>query len=152
MTGKMIYTGRNVPGCLPGNRMVTGEAEAEENLKPLQTVNGFQIRPGFYEINGATGFPNGVNFTLISRSATSCCLLLFHRGSQTPYARIPFPGEYRMGIIYSMFVFGLKSLHFRSGETGRLNGCTYASFPFSRKTGGPPGGPPVFLNSIRKFY
>ena len=57
--------------------------EAEENLKPLQTVNGFPIRPGFYEINGATGFPNGVNFTLISRSATACCLLLFHRGSQT---------------------------------------------------------------------
>lgn len=109
--------------------MVTGEAEAEENLKPLQTVNGFQIRPGFYEINGATGFPNGVNFTLISRSATSCCLLLFHRGSQTPYARIPFPEEYRMGIIYSMFVFGLKSLHFRSGETGRLSGSTYANFP-----------------------
>ncbi|HIS26071.1 MAG TPA: glycogen debranching protein GlgX [Candidatus Pullilachnospira intestinigallinarum] len=82
--------------------------EAEENLKPLQTMNGYPIRPGFYEINGATGFPNGVNFTLISRSATSCCLLLFHRGSQTPYASIPFPEEYRMGIIYSMFVFGLK--------------------------------------------
>ena len=109
--------------------MVTGEVEAEENLKPQQTVNGFQIRPGFYEINGATGFPNGVNFTLISRSATSCCLLLFHRGIQTPYARIPFPEEYRMGIIYSMFVFGLKSLHFRSVETGRLSGSTYANFP-----------------------
>ncbi|MFQ6804264.1 MAG: hypothetical protein ACLRT5_04890 [Lachnospiraceae bacterium] len=125
----MIYTERNVPGCLPGNRMVTGEVEEEENLKPQQTVNSFQIRPGFYDINGATGFPNGVNFTLISRSATSCCLLLFHRGSQTPYARIPFPEEYRMGIIYSMFVFGLKSLHFRSGETGRLSGSTYANFP-----------------------
>lgn len=125
----MIYTERNVPGCLPGNRMVTGEVEAEENLKPQQTVNDFQIRPGFYEINGATGFPNGVNFTLISRSATSYCLLLFHRGSQTPYARIPFPEEYRMGIIYSMFVFGLKSLHFRSVETGRLSGSTYANFP-----------------------
>ena len=64
------------------------EAEAEENLKPLQTVNGFQIRPGFYEINGDTGFPNGVNFTLISRSATSCCC--FTGAARPPMPVFPF--------------------------------------------------------------
>ena len=80
----------------------------EENLSPLKNINGFDVRPGFYEINGASALPNGVNFTIVSYSATSCELVLFHRESQTPYAVIPFPEEYRIGNVYSMFVFGLK--------------------------------------------
>lgn len=80
----------------------------EENLQPQRTVGGFRIRPGFYEINGASAFPNGVNFTVISHAAVSCELLLFHREEQTPYAVIPFPREYRIGSVFSMFVFGLR--------------------------------------------
>lgn len=79
-----------------------------DNLKALDNVNGFEIRPGFYELNGAHAFPDGVNFTLVSYSATSCELLLFHRKEQVPYARIPFPDHYRIGYVFSMFVFGLK--------------------------------------------
>src|SRR5699024_11762148 len=41
------------------------EIESGENIKPIDQVNGFQIRPGFYEINGASALPDGVNFTLI---------------------------------------------------------------------------------------
>ena len=84
------------------------EMEDADNLKPLDCINGFQVRPGFYEINGASALPEGVNFTIISHSATSCELLLFHRKEQKPYARIPFPKNYRVGNVYSMFVFGLK--------------------------------------------
>lgn len=84
------------------------EVEDADNLKPLDCINGFQVRPGFYEINGASALPEGVNFTIISHSATSCELLLFHRKEQQPYARIPFPKNYRVGNVYSMFVFGLK--------------------------------------------
>lgn len=84
------------------------EVEDADNLKPLDCINGFQVRPGFYEINGASALPEGVNFTIISHSATSCELLLFHRKEQKPYARIPFPKNYRVGNVYSMFVFGLK--------------------------------------------
>ena len=78
------------------------------NLKPQDCIQGFQVRPGFYEMNGATAFPNGVNFTMISFSAVSCELLLFRRQESVPYARIPFPPHYRVGNVYSMFVFGLK--------------------------------------------
>lgn len=82
--------------------------EEEENLKPQKEVNGFFVRPGFYEINGASALPNGVNFTVTSHSAYSCELLLFRRKEQKPYAVIPFPPEYRVGKVYSMFVFGLN--------------------------------------------
>ncbi|WWR15869.1 alpha-amylase family glycosyl hydrolase [Lachnospiraceae bacterium JLR.KK008] len=78
-------------------------------LKALDIINGYEVRPGFYEQNGATALSNScVNFTVQSRSATSCELLLFHKGSQEPFAVIPFPEHYRIGNVYSMIVFGLK--------------------------------------------
>lgn len=55
------------------------EIESGENIKPIDEVNGFKIRPGFYEINGASALPNGVNFTLITYSGTSCELLQIGR-------------------------------------------------------------------------
>ena len=77
------------------------------HLVPLDFVDGFEIRPGFYETNGATAIPGGVNFTVYSHSATAIELLLFHRGEDTPYAVIPFPPHYRIGNVYSMIVFKL---------------------------------------------
>ena len=38
-------------------------AAEEQFLNPLDRVNGFDIRPGLYEINGATSFGSCVNFT-----------------------------------------------------------------------------------------
>lgn len=81
-------------------------------LKPLDTVNGFAVRPGLYEMNGATKLSCGVNFTIYSQNATSCELLLFHRGESEPYAVIPFPAHYRIGRVYSMIVFGLDIYDF----------------------------------------
>lgn len=83
--------------------------EVRENMQPLDVISGFQVRPGFYELNGATAMPNGVNFTLVSRSATACELLLFHRQGREPYARIAIPESYRAGSVWSIFVFGLKA-------------------------------------------
>lgn len=78
-----------------------------EQLKPLDRIHGFDIRPGFYTINGATAIPGGVNFTIYSHGAVSCELLLFPRGQEEPYAAIPFPDSYKIGFVYSMIVFGL---------------------------------------------
>ena len=66
-------------------------AAEEQFLNPLDRVNGFDIRPGLYEINGATSFGSCVNFTIHSQNAVSCELLLFHRGKKEPYGTIPFP-------------------------------------------------------------
>ena len=78
------------------------------HLVPMGHVDGFDIRPGFYEINGATAIPGGVNFTVYSRGATSIELLLFHRMEEEPFAVIPFPPHYRIGNVYSMIVFKLN--------------------------------------------
>ena len=77
-------------------------AAEEQFLNPLDRVNGFDIRPGLYEINGATSFGSCVNFTIHSQNAVSCELLLFHRGEKEPYGTIPFPENYRIGRVYSM--------------------------------------------------
>ena len=76
-------------------------------LEPLDQINGFSVRPGLYEINGAMVVPGGVNFTIHSHGATSCELLLFHRKETVPYATIPFPSHYRIGHVYSMIILGL---------------------------------------------
>ncbi|WP_167958455.1 glycogen debranching protein GlgX [Anaerosporobacter faecicola] len=78
------------------------------HLVPFDHIAGYDIRPGFYEINGATEIPGGVNFTIHSNHATSCELLLFHRTEEEPYAVIKFPPHYRIGKVYSMIVFGLN--------------------------------------------
>ena len=77
------------------------------HLVPLDQVKGFNVRPGFYEINGATAIPGGVNFTVHSYGATSIELLLFHSREYEPYACIKFPQNYNIGNVYSMIVFEL---------------------------------------------
>lgn len=77
------------------------------HLKPLDSINGFLVRPGFFNTFGATMIPGGVNFTIQSRGATSCELLLFHRKAAAPFVSIPFPQHYKIGFVYSMIVFGL---------------------------------------------
>ena len=78
------------------------------HLIPMDTIAGFEVRPGFYEINGATAIPGGVNFTVHSHNATGIELLLFKRGEDRPYAILPFPNHYRIGNVYSMIVFKLN--------------------------------------------
>ena len=78
------------------------------HLVPMDTISGFDVRPGFYEINGATAIPGGVNFTVYSHGAYSIELLLFKRRAQEPFAVLPFPQSYRIGNVYSMIVFKLN--------------------------------------------
>ena len=81
-----------------------------ENIQmvAMDKVSGYRIRPGLYELNGATALPGAVNFTLHSHGATSVELLLFHRTENTPYATLKFPESYRIGDVYAMIVFGLN--------------------------------------------
>ena len=98
-----------------------------KQLKPIDTVNGFQIRPGFFREFGAVAIPGGVNFTIHTHGATSCELLLFHRKAEEPYAVIPFPESYRIGFCYSMIVFDLDIEEFEYAY--RLDG------PYDEKKG-----------------
>lgn len=80
---------------------------AKVHMVPIDNIEGFDVRPGMYEINGATAIPGGVNFTVHSLNATSCELLLFKRTENIPFAVLKYPEEYKVGNVYSMIVFGL---------------------------------------------
>ena len=96
-------------------------------LKPLDNISGFQVRPGFFRFFGATIIPGGVNFTIQSHGATSCELLLFHREAEEPFAVLKFPDNYKIGFVYSMIVFGLDVEEFEYAY--RLDG------PYDEKKG-----------------
>lgn len=74
---------------------------------PTDEVAGFQVCPGLYGNYGATVLQTAVNFTVHSKGAAFCELLLFHRTEEEPYAVLRFPEHFKIGDVYSMMVFGL---------------------------------------------
>ena len=65
-------------------------AAEEQFLNPLDRVNGFDIRPGLYEINGATSFGSCVNFTIHSQNAVSVSCCCFTEGKKSLTGRFLF--------------------------------------------------------------
>jgi glycogen operon protein len=74
---------------------------------PTRVISGLNVRAGRVYPFGATLVPGGVNFSIFSRHATSCTLVLFEKGAAEPFAELPFPEEFRIGDVYAMTVFGL---------------------------------------------
>ena len=104
--------------------VLNGIVPITEQLMPMDKLSGFSVRPGLYEMNGATALAGGaVNFTIHSHNATSCQLLLYHRKESEPFAVLPFPENYKIGKSYSMIVFGLDIEEFEYAY--RLNGPWY---------------------------
>jgi glycogen operon protein len=56
---------------------------------------------------GATIVSGGVNFSVFSKGAVSCSLLLYHRHEEKPFVEIPFREEFRIGNVFSMIVYDL---------------------------------------------
>lgn len=98
-----------------------------DHMVPLDTLEGFQIRPGFFDINGATALSDGVCFTIHSQGATSCELLLYEPYAEEPFAILKYPDNYRIGNVFSMIVFDLDVEDFQYAF--RLDG------PYDKKKG-----------------
>ena len=77
-------------------------------LCPLQEINGYYVRPGFYRMKGAFETKNGVSFTVSSHGATYAELLLYEPHGKEPKVVIPIPESYRIGDTYSILVFDIK--------------------------------------------
>lgn len=78
------------------------------DASPTHKHGDFKLRPGKPLPFGATIAPGGgVNFSVYSRSATSCELVLFKKRAPEPYATIPFLDEFRIGNVFTMVVFDL---------------------------------------------
>ncbi len=77
------------------------------DMFPTNSAGDLKYRIGRVFPFGATIMEDGVNFSIFSKQATGCTLLLFHHGEREPYIEIPFPDEFRIGNVYSMMVFGI---------------------------------------------
>jgi len=75
---------------------------------PTHHRDGFDLRIGKPLPFGATIVPGGVNFSVFSRHATACELLLFRKNEDEPYATIPFLDEFHIGNVFCMTVFNLE--------------------------------------------
>jgi glycogen operon protein len=74
---------------------------------PTDEYGGFRLRTGKALPFGATIVPSGVNFSVYSRHAASCELVLFNKHEAQPFATIPFFDKYRIGNVFTMVVFDL---------------------------------------------
>ncbi|SDB19247.1 glycogen operon protein [Ruminococcaceae bacterium FB2012] len=75
---------------------------------PTHSIGDLEYRVGRVFPFGASVTDGGVNFSIFSKDADSCTLLLYHHGSREPFAEIPFPDEFRIGNVYTMMVFGIN--------------------------------------------
>lgn len=74
---------------------------------PTHEYKGFSLRSGKPIPFGAVIVPGGVNFSVYSRYADSCVLVLFNKHEPAPFAEIPFFPEFCIGNVFSMVVFDL---------------------------------------------
>ena len=79
------------------------------DVYPTHRHGDFKLRPGRAFPFGVTLVPGGVNFSVFSRNATSCTLVLFDKGAPEPMAEIPFPDSFRIGNVWCMIVFDLDA-------------------------------------------
>ncbi|TVR19062.1 MAG: glycogen debranching enzyme GlgX [Anaerolineaceae bacterium] len=75
--------------------------------EPTHSYAGYPLRIGQPLPYGATLTNNGVNFSIFSRHADACALVLYHVGEAQPLVEIPFPDEFRIGNVFTMQIFGL---------------------------------------------
>ncbi len=78
-------------------------------MYPTHEQDGIRYRAGHvFPFGVSLTEGSGVHFSIFSRDATGCTLVLYHQGQREPFAEIPFPAEFRIGNVYSMIVFDLN--------------------------------------------
>jgi glycogen operon protein len=85
------------------------------DVYPSHYQAGFGLRPGFPIPFGASLVPGGVNFSVFSRHARSCALVLLDLETGAVHAEIPFPPEFRIGDAFAMTVLALDVERFGYG-------------------------------------
>jgi glycogen operon protein len=114
------------------------------DIYPTHVYQGFKVRPGRPYPFGATLTPEGVNFSIFSRHANYCVLVLFEKSQPKPLIEIPFRGmfqkaetgepvwgEFRIGNVFCITVFDLDHENIEYGF--------YMDGPYPRVARGQPG-------------
>jgi len=81
----------------------------EQKVKwyPTHFYGDYKLTYGHFFPYGALVSTNVISFSIHSREAMACTLVLFHQGELSPFAEIPFPQEFRIGDVFSIAVFDL---------------------------------------------
>lgn len=90
------------------------------DVRPTHEYQGYRIRPGSPYPFGASLAPGGINFSVFSRNARYCALVLFEKAARLPLVEIPFRGmfvksftgvpvwgEFRIGNVFTMTILDL---------------------------------------------
>ena len=75
---------------------------------PAHKIQDLEYRAGRVFPYGACIVGDAVNFSIFSKEATACSLVLFHHGAREPFVEIPFSEQFRIGDVYTMMVFGIN--------------------------------------------
>ena len=82
------------------------------DMNPTHTFGGFKLRHGTPLPFGSSIVSGGINFSVFSRNASSCELVLFKKHELEPFIVIPFVSEengyhFVVGNVFTMIVFDL---------------------------------------------
>ena len=120
--------------------------ETRIDFYPTHEAEGYKLRPGKPFPFGATLVPNGANFSVFSKNATACTLVLFEKRAEEPLVEIPFLDSFRIGNVWCMIVFGLDYENIEYGfrmegpwdpEAGqRFDRSKIVLDPYARAVGG----------------
>lgn len=135
---------------------------------PTHAYENFKLRAGKPIPFGATIVPGGVNFSVYSRYADSCELVLFQKHEKKPFAAIPFCQEFCIGNVFAMVVFDLDYENIEYGyrmsgpwdpESGhRFDSSKILLDPYAKSIGGrdvwgiEPDWTDVFPHRSRIFF
>ncbi len=134
------------------------------DIDPTHEYQGYKLRSGKPYPFGASVVPGGVNFSVFSRNANYCILVLFKKGAAEPLVEIPFRGmfakaftgqpvwgEFRIGDVFTMTVLDLDDEeieygfrmdnglpHCKAGKAAfhRFDPSTVLMDPYARAVGG----------------
>ena len=121
------------------------ELERIDN-QPIETIEGYRVRPGKPLPFGVSTVPGGLNFSVYTSAGTSCTLVLLSRSENKIIKEIRIPDHYRIGDVYSIVVFDLDYEDIEYGykiegpfspEDGhRFDGDNILMDPYARTTSG----------------
>ena len=121
------------------------ELERIDN-QPIETIEGYRVRPGKPLPFGVSTVPGGLNFSVYTSAGTSCTLVLLSRSENKIIKEIRIPDHYRIGDVYSIVVFDIDYEDIEYGykiegpfspEDGHLfDGDNILMDPYARTTSG----------------
>ncbi len=83
-----------VRGAATEAAAISSTAPIRVDVYATHNISGYTLRPGSPLPFGASLVAGGINFSIFSRHALACSLMLFRPDAAEPMAEIPFPSDF----------------------------------------------------------